>query len=163
MTQFNTIKIKKYSDVIEEFVANAELFPGMLIELMSTGKVRKHATDDGNVLPMFALEDEMQGGSIQDAYAAGDQVQCWIPYRGEIVYAILEDGQNVAIGDELTSSGNGLLKKYVPSDDSTFRQHPLQIVGWAAEAMNLASSSGGDTDGVTLTGTGNRFMKVRIA
>ena len=159
MTQFHTVKIKKYSDVIEEFAAAAALYPGMLIELTSAGTVQKHSTDDGNVLPMFALEDELQGKSLQDVFATGDRVQCWIPYRGDIVYALLEDGQNVAIGDELTSSGNGLLKKYVPSDDSTFTQHPLQIVGWAAEAKNLATSSTESDFG----GSGNQFMKVRIA
>lgn len=163
MTQFHTIKIKKYSDVIEEFTAAAALSPGMLIELTSAGTVQKHNNDGGNVLPMFALEDELQGGGITTAYAANAQVQCWIPYRGDIVYAILKDGQNVAIGDELISAGDGTLMKYTHSNNSEFTMNPLQIVGWAAEAMNLSSSSGGDTDGVTLPGTGNRYMKVRIA
>lgn len=157
---FHTVKIKKYSDVIEEFVANATLYPGMLIELISTGKVQKHASEDGNVFPMFALEDEMQGKGIVDAYAAADVVQCWIPYRGDIVYGLLEDGQSVLIGDELTSAGNGYLKKYVPTDDSTFVQHPLQIVGWAAETLDLTGSSGEESGPQV---DFNRFFKVRIA
>ena len=161
MTQFHTVKIKKYSDVIEEFVANAEIYPGMLIELMSTGKVRKHNNDGGNALAMFALEDEMQGGSILTAYEAGTQVQCWIPYRGDIVYAQLKDGQNVAIGDPLMSDGLGHLMKYSHTHNSEYTMNPLQIVGFAAEAMNLSSSSGGDTAAPGIAG--NRFMKVRVA
>lgn len=147
----NTIKLKKYSDVIVEAVANATITPGMLIELMSTGKVRAHATAGGNVVGMmFALEDELQGNGIDDDYAALDQVQCWIPYRGDEVNAILKNGENVAIGDYLESAGNGELQKYVIDVDSSndiTNIYPTQIVGVALEAVNMSGSSAADPDG----------------
>src|SRR4030042_88936 len=96
---YETVKLKKYLDIIEEYEADAAITPGMLIELNSDEEVKAHATAGGNVLPMFALEDELQGHGLEDQFAAGDMVQCWIPNRGEVVYAILADGQNVAIGD----------------------------------------------------------------
>jgi len=157
---YNTIKIKKYSDHIEEAEANAILFPGMLIEYLSTGKVQAHAREDGNAMPMFALEDELGGKGIEDAYPAAAQVQCWIPWRGDIVYALLEDGQTVVLNDALTSAGNGYLKKYTPSDDSDFTQHPLQIVGWAAETLDLTGSSGAEAGPMV---DFNRFFKLRVA
>lgn len=139
----NTIKVKKYSDVIEEYEAGGAITPGHLIALNSAGKVVVHAGAQANVLPMFALEDELQGNGIDDAYASGDQVQCWIPYRGDIVYALLEDGQDVNIGDFLVSSGTGTLT--VASDESA---GPTEvIVGQALEAVDLSGSANLTADG----------------
>jgi len=137
----NTIKIKNYLNVFEEFVANAALYPGHLVEEMSTGKVRKHATSDGNVLPMFAIEDELQGKGISDAYAANDQVQVWIPTRGDIVNAVLADEETVAIGDFLTSAGGGELKKFDVPASGGIVENPALIVGVAVTALDLSSSS----------------------
>ncbi len=141
----NTVKLKNYLNVFEEFEANAAITPGMLIEIMSTGKVRKHATSGGNVLPMFALEDELQGRGINTDYAAAARVQCWIPTRGDEVNALLRDEQNIAIGDFLMSDGEGRLTKYVAesweSNDAQQANtlYPLVIVAQALEAVNLSS------------------------
>lgn len=144
-----TIILKNYLNVREELVANAAITPGHLIEVMSTGKVRKHASAGQNVLPMFALEDELQGKGIDEAYAAADPVQCWIPQRGDIVYALLKDGENIAIGDFLESAGDGTLQKHVADVDSSndiTTIYPLQIVGQAIEAIDLSGSSGTHPD-----------------
>ena len=56
----NTIKLKKYSDVIIEKEADATITPGMLLSLNSDDEVLAHAVAGGNVVPiMFALEDEL--------------------------------------------------------------------------------------------------------
>ena len=147
---YNTIKVKKYSDVIEEMVASAAITPGMLLIIESTGKVKAHNQADKDVFPIFALEDELQGKGIDDAYAANAPVQCWIPYRGDIVNAILADGENVAIGDPLTSDGYGRLKKHVTDAGSSavpWTVYPEQIVGYAAEALDLSGSSGAEVSG----------------
>lgn len=147
---YNTIKVKKYSDVIEEKVASAAITPGMLLIIESTGKVKAHDQADKDVFPIFALEDELQGKGIDDAYAANDPVQCWIPYRGDIVNAILADGQKVVIGDPLTSDGYGRLKKHVTDTGAStvpWTVYPEQIVGYAAEALDLSGSSGEETSG----------------
>lgn len=157
---FHTIKIKKYGDAVEEHKANAILYPGMLLEFNSNGNVQKHSHEDGNAFVMFALEDELQGGDILTAYVANAMVQCWIPGDGDIVYAQLKDGQNVVIGDFLTSAGDGTLQKYVRDNSSEYKMNPEQIVGMAAEAVNLASSSDGDTDAPGIAG--NRFIKIRV-
>ena len=147
---YNTIKVKKYSDVIEEMVASAAVTPGMLLIIESTGKVKAHNQADKDAFPIFALEDELQGKGIDDAYAANAPVQCWIPYRGDIVNAILADGENVAIGDPLTSDGHGRLKKHVTDTGAStvpWTVYPEQIVGYAAEALDLSGSSGEETSG----------------
>ena len=151
---YNTIKIKKYLDIIVEKVANAAITPGMLIEEMTTDKVRAHATAQGNVLPIFALEDELQGNGIDDAYAADDQVQCWIPQRGEEVYAIIADGMDIDIGDWLASNGDGYLREHVAETESWAVSEagevtvmPLAIVAQALEAVDTSGGSSSESSG----------------
>ena len=158
---YNTIKIKKYLDIVEEYEANAALFPGHLVELMSTGKIRKHATSGGTVLPMFALEDELQGRGIEDDYAAADKVQCWVAQPGEIVYARLADGESVAPGDFLESASGGTLKKHTAttlSSDPSETIYTKNIVGVALESRELDSLSGSDSS----LAENSQYIKVRI-
>ena len=146
----NTIKVKKYSDVIEEKVASGVITPGMLLIIDNADKVKAHNAVDKDATPIFALENELLGKGINDAYAIGEPVQCWIPYRGDIVNAILADGENVAIGDALTSSGTGMLKKHVldaGASGTPWGVYPLQIVAYATEALDLSGSSGEETSG----------------
>lgn len=146
----NTIKIKKYLDVVEEYVANAAITPGHLIEVMSTGKVRAHATAGGNALPIFAMEDELQGNGIDDDYSALDPVQCWVALRGEQVYALLANGETAVIGSWLESAGDGTLRVHVPQVDSSADITtilPNNIVGMALEAVDMSDSSAADPSG----------------
>lgn len=161
---YNTIKIKKYSDVVEEYAAAAAtIYPGCLIYLNSSGTVAVHTVAGGNVLPMFALEDELQGGGIDDAYATGAKVQCWIPGRGDVVYAILADGQDVEEGDFLESNGAGYLQKHVSDEGSEgsaaaqLTVYPNAIVGVALEDVDSSADSSGTDFLVT-----NKRIKVRI-
>ena len=140
-----TIKVKKYSDLIEEHVAeHAVITPGMLVTPSSANKVRPHNEAEGNAIPMFALEDELQGKNIDVNYAIGDPVQVWIPGRGDQVYAILKDDENVAVGDFLVSAGNGELQKktLLESMESHAVDSRMTIVAQAIEAVDLSDSSG---------------------
>lgn len=128
-----TIKLKKYLDIIEEYDSTAvAISPGTLLELTSDDKVQAHSTIDGAALTMFALEDELQGNGIDDNYVASDPIQCWVAVRGEIVNALIADDEVVAIGDFLVSAGNGKLK--VADSDET------NIVGVAVEALDMTDS-----------------------
>lgn len=149
-----TIKLKNYSDLNEELVAAAAITPGMLIELTSADTVQAHSNSGQNALIMFACEDEGQGKSVDDNYAAADKVKVWIPGRGDQVNAILVDGQNIAIGDFLESNGDGKLKKHVADVESfesaeagSITVYPNQIVGVALEAVDISDSSGGESSG----------------
>lgn len=136
----NTIKLKKYLDIIEEETATAvAITPGMLLELTSEGLVQAHSTDGGTVLPMFALEDELQGKEVDDAYAASDKIQVWVAVRGEIVWALLADNEVVTTGDFLLSAGNGKLKVSANSEAS-FAEFPQSVVGVALEDIDMTDS-----------------------
>lgn len=106
----NTVKLKVYSNVFEEYTAGAAINPGEWLDLNASGNVILHGTAGGAMTGLVALEDSLQGNGLTDAYASGDQVQCWIPGAGDQVYTILADGENVAIGDYLESDGNGQLR-----------------------------------------------------
>jgi len=142
MTTRRTIKIKNYSNIFEEYTAAAAIIPGMLLELIAAGTVQAHSTATGSALPMFPLEDEFQGKTINDAYAAGDVIpQVWIPGRGDQVYALLDDGETTVIGSFLESAGNGFLQVYSSAASAAADAVDHRIVGVALEAVNLASSS----------------------
>ena len=146
---YNTIFVQG-DGVRHEAIANAALYPGQLVELMSTGKVRKHATAAGNVyLKAFAVEDDIQGNVINTQYASAALVQYNVAQRGDWVYAYLKEGENVVIGDPLESSGAGDLQKHtidVASDaDSTPTSiYSMAVVAVAREAVDLSGSSGED-------------------
>jgi len=158
---YNSVIIKNYLNHFEEAEANAALSPGMLVEVMSTGKLRKHATEGGNAIPMFAVENKYEGKGITDAYAAADKVTYWIPQRGDEVYAQIEDEQNIAIGDFLESNGAGYLQKITNVEISSQAAdvvYPLQIVAVALEALDLSSlSAAGSSDTPA-----RQFCRVRI-
>ena len=142
---YNTIKIKKYSDVIEEFTSTAvAITPGMFLEMASASTVQAHSGAGENILPMVALEDEMQGNGIDDNYAVSTKIQCWIPYRGDIVYALLQDGEKVAAGDFVESDGTGYVQKYTADSagsESDLTVYPNQIIGQAIEAVDMSEAS----------------------
>lgn len=142
----NTIKLKDYLHMVEEYPANAAITPGMLVELSVNSSnepvVVTHSTEAGKPAPvMIATEDEFQGKTIDDAYAAGEPVQCWIPQRGDVFYGILADGEAVSIGDLLVSKGDGKLRAFSSSDDEA------AVVGVALEDVDMSGSSAEDPSG----------------
>lgn len=135
-----------------EAKANAALSPGHLIEILSTGKVQKHGTEGGACEKAFALENENYGKGIETAYATDEQVVYEIFKPGDVVLAIIADGENVSIGSKLESKGAGTLK-VVAADTSAGTVKPSSIVGVALEAVNMSGSAGADP---------SPYCKVRI-
>jgi hypothetical protein len=142
---YNTILLKGENANFEEITANAAITPGMLVEEMTTGLLRAHATRNGNAAAMFAMESEYEGKGIDENYAAGEEVRVWHPKKGDQVNALLADGESVAIGDMLGSNGDGFLKE-IKGGDSAAEDAPASIVAKAKEAVDRSTSSGGDTN-----------------
>jgi hypothetical protein len=165
--KYNTITIKNYSKIREEYKATTAILPGMLLDMSSTsGYVKKHAGAGRTSLPMFAIEDALQGKAIDEAYVANDPVQVWIPTRGDIVYALLADEESVVIGDFVESNGAGYLRKRVPESwesadaQATNTIYDHSIVGQVLEAKDLTSLEGSDSSAATATTT--QFILIRI-
>lgn len=142
MASPKTIKIKVVNTIQEEAAANAAITPGNLVERLSTGKVRKHATAGGRMTPVLvAIEDENQGNGIDVAYAADNRVQMVLLRSGDKFYGLLKEGQNATLNCKLESAGNGELQ--VSTDDSAAgAANTTQFT--AREALDLSDSSGAD-------------------
>lgn len=139
----------------KERVADGAITPGHLVYLKSTDKVGVHATAGGNAQKAFAIEDDLQGKTISDAYADASRVQYEIMERGAEINALIANGQDIAIGDPLESAGDGTLQKHIPDvesvdDDSSGNVITVfsdAIVAYAIEACDMSDSSAADPSG----------------
>lgn len=143
--------ILKGDGIRKEAKCTGAVTPGMLVEKLSTGNIRPHALAAGNAQRAFAIEDDLQGKTIADVYATTTLVQYEVLPPGAEVLAILNDGENVAIGDPLESAGNGKLRKHVPdidinSSSASSTVYTAPIVAWAMEAKDMSDSSAADPD-----------------
>lgn len=120
-----------------EHQANAAISPGMLMEVMSTGKVKAHATAGGFSERLFAKEDALQGKTKDDAYAEDDMVMGGIARSGDLVLALLYAGSSYSIGNQLISHGDGTL---YPTTGT-----PKQIIATVMEAVDLSASGAENT------------------
>lgn len=90
--------------------ASEAILPGHLVTLVAAGTLSKHATAAAYASKSFADIGDYAGGSLEVAYADGETVPYVTCNAGDEVYAILEDGNTVAIGALLESAGDGTLQ-----------------------------------------------------
>jgi len=137
-----TIMLKGKGIRNERPAAAAGILPGHLLEIDSAGDYAVHSTATDNVgAKTFAIENELFGGDISTAYAAGDQVLAEVPPPGSVVYAWLLDGEVAVIGSRLDSNGDGTLK-LVDTDAATDDTQRNAIVGIATEALSPSGANG---------------------
>jgi hypothetical protein len=106
----NTILLKGRG-IRKEAVAGGAITPGHLLTLDAAGELIVHATAGGYAAPLFAVENDLEGKTIDDAYAADDFVQAEYMWQGFEVYALVPaSAAAIVIGDLLESVGDGTLK-----------------------------------------------------
>lgn len=110
MTTRNRIVLIGHGGRHDEAQAAAAINPGDLIELTTASKVRKHSTVGGRAERMFAKEQAMQGGTIDDQIDADDNCEYHIAAPGDVVLARLAAGQTTVVTSPLTSNGDGTLR-----------------------------------------------------
>lgn len=121
----------------EEALASGTVKPGMLLALTSAGAVIAHATEGGFAERAFAVEDALQGNTVDDSYADGELVSFNLVEPGAEVYAWVYAGESIVIGDELVSKGNGML---IEATSVTSGVTVEQVVAIALEAADLNDS-----------------------
>ena len=141
-----TVILKRYNNVQFEAIAHEAITPGSLVEVMSTGKIKNHATAQGNAIPYFVIEDAIMGKTIDDNVAQGDLARVMVAGRGDEVNAILDTSQTILVGDLLASAGNGTLEEFTAikcdSDaDEGAVTTPLQAVAMALEAVTTTNAT----------------------
>ena len=128
----------------KEGIASGAITPGHLLERTSTADtVKVNATaGDSMVQRHFAIEDEHQGKEIGDAYSNADRVFFRTFQPGDRVYALIKNGENIAISDKLVSGGDGTLQKAAADSSGTIVDE--DVVAVALEACDMSGSSGED-------------------
>jgi len=96
--------------VFEEATAGGIIRPGMLVAQNAIGKVIPHSTAAAVAEKAFAVEDGLQGKTIDNSYASGDKAFFAICKPGDIVYALLAGGEIATRNEYLESNGDGMLK-----------------------------------------------------
>jgi hypothetical protein len=94
----------------EDAAAAAAITPGMLCTLNGSGLWIPHGTAGGVAPRNFALERDEMGKDIDTAYAIGDTVKMGMFTQGDRVNSLIATGQNIAVGAQLESAGNGTLR-----------------------------------------------------
>lgn len=134
----NTITLKN-SGVRKEKLAGGAITPGHLITVNSSDQAVVHPTAGGNARKAFAVENDLIGNGIGDAYASGDTVQFEVYQPGDEVYALVPAAAAaIVIGDALESNGDGTL---VLEGTTTATGDTDIVVGYALEAVD--NSGGG--------------------
>ena len=129
----------------EEAVAGeAGIYPGMLLKLNTSGQVVKHTTEGGRLGDevLIAEEDALQGNTVDTVYTSGAIVSYLIAPKGSVINMLIEDGQDLSIGERVMSAGNGKLKSV---DDIESGDTLAHVVGVAEEARDLTGSNSSDT------------------
>lgn len=121
-----TLKVGDDGMIRKEGVAASAVTPGMLVKRTSAGVAAQSAAG-GYVPKAFALENDLVGDDIDDAYDADDTVQIGIFGAGCEVYAFLAYGENVVIGDALSAAAGGALQKQAGTEPT---------IAFALEAVN---------------------------
>jgi hypothetical protein len=105
----NAILIKG-DPIRKEGLAGESITPGeLLMWFAGPDRLMKHDTSGGAAQKMFAVEEDIVGDEISDAYASGSRVQYVTARQGDEIYAYLASGQNLAKGAPLMSNGAGYL------------------------------------------------------
>lgn len=126
----NTILLSNKSDsvtIVNDVPCSEAITPGMLIERHSSSgeKWRKNANAGDPAAKAVALNASMLNKGIDDAYSSGDLIEAAILPPGATAYMLLASGENVAVGDQLESNGDGTLVKVSSGT-------PLFVVVYAA-------------------------------
>jgi len=145
---YNTIMVRG-NGVREEATGDGAVTPGQLLERTSADAVKRHATAGGNAQKYFAIEDVLQGNPISTDYATTELVQFTIAQRGDLIYALLKNGEDVDKGDPLESASSGDMQAHAVDATGSAEATTIysdQIVGWAREALDMSDSSDADPD-----------------
>lgn len=139
----NTIMIRgaEYARRMERLATAAVITPGQILSLNSDDKVLRHATAGGRFTRLVAVEDENQGRGIDTDYAASSRVQFNVVKPGDVINALVADGEDISIGDEIESNGDGDVREVTGDSGGTAEG---SIIGIALEALDLSDSSGAD-------------------
>ena len=127
----NRIFLSGEAEYIQK-LAGGIVKPGHLVMVDTAGKYNVQTPVTVEAAKVFVIEDALQGKTVDDAYAAADQVFVIQPYPGSKVQCVLTTGVTVALGAALYSAGDGTLTPTIGT--------AVSVVGFAEEAVTTAAA-----------------------
>lgn len=124
--------------------AGTTITPGMLVELTSLNTVIPHNTAGGWSDKLVAVENAIAGDDFDHSYLAGEVVLYNACRPGDEVLLTVADGENISIGDDLESAGDGKVRSRFGAESGGAGGPHLATVARALSALDLTDSSGGD-------------------
>jgi hypothetical protein len=103
----------------------------MLVRRTTATACNVHATSGGDGATLILHEDALQGLGVNDSAAEGTRVYAEYVVPGAKRYARLKASENVAVGDNLISGGDGTFIKTTGS--------PVKVFAICEEASNVAT------------------------
>lgn len=126
----------------ERDAGEAGIYPGMLLEVASDSDVEMHSDENGRAEALFAEEDALQGNTVDTVYTVDNPVMLILPGLGCEVNALIQDGQDLSIGDRVVSAGDGTLKALSNLDSEGI---DVFVIGVMMEAIDLTGSNSSNT------------------
>jgi len=143
MTDRNTIILQGFSMALQcEAEAHEDLYPGMLLQERSDGKLQKHGDEGGIAERLIAYEDELQGKTMEEKYDSGERVLAARLVPGSKAQLMIKADEEIAIGDELISAGDGT---FIEDTSAGTGVTVDQVVAIAVEACDLTATSASNT------------------
>jgi phospholipase/lecithinase/hemolysin len=140
MANPETIVLKGHGIRKERPAGEAGIIPGHLLAVNSSGQVIKHNAAATNAQKMFAVENEVVGKEISEAYANGDNVLYEVlPTGAEVNAFVAANAAAIVIGDYLESAGDGSLRK-AATDAATDNTQRNSLVAIALEAIDNSAN-----------------------
>ena len=93
-----------------------------------------------NAVPLFAIENSLEGEGIDDTYEADDRIQLVHARPGDEIQALLANAQTAVRGDFLESDGTGHLRVHTAASGAL--DYTNAIVAYADEALDLSGAAG---------------------
>ena len=122
--------------VREFIVASGEtIYPGMLVEVNSSGEAITHNTDGQGGYYFIADMNTLEQKLVTAALTIGGTGQFFYPRPGETYNLYLAAGQTITVGEALTSNAAGAVKS--AAVDGTD-----EILAYAEEAVTTTGATG---------------------
>lgn len=121
--------------------AGGTITPGQLVQIGTNNRVTRHSAAGGQHYRWFAVERDYMGDEMDVNYLVNEAVEIQSARPGEVINALLKDGETAVIGSRLVSAGDG---DVAVDATSSIADQDQTIVGIALTALDLSDSSGAD-------------------
>lgn len=91
--------------------ADAELFPGMAVELLASGNYGQPVSTQAELIKRDTIyiveEDSLSGKTVLDSWAEDSVISLYIPEEGDECLVLLKDGEVITVGEKVMIEGGG--------------------------------------------------------